>query len=66
MKRQAIYGLCVATSAVALMTGCATKQDSSAARARQDSAAGYDAMQAARPRTKIVRSNRERRRRRPT
>ncbi len=50
MKRQAIYGLCVATSAVALMTGCATKQDSSAARARQEAmevtAAEERAMQA--------------------
>ena len=27
MKRQAIYGLCVATSAVALMTGCATQEE---------------------------------------
>lgn len=35
MKRQLLLGLCAATTA-ALMTGCATKQDSSAARARQE------------------------------
>ena len=37
MKRQMFVGLCVVTSA-ALMTGCATKQDSSSARARQEAA----------------------------
>ena len=39
MKRQLLLGLCAATTA-ALMTGCATKQDSSAARARQEATEG--------------------------